>query len=588
MTSESTRRARRLSTPPLRTPQSAAEAAARPKLRPGAAVIAVHGMGQQTKYDTMASLAGLLYDITNSGESPRGPIEVVNRTLDNGRSQVCSEFSVSTRDGSVKDVAVFEAYWAPFAEGKIGFFETIWFLFVSALWGIWLTVKDGLAGHRFQRWVFESVRSYPVSWATLPLLAVTSAGVIGITLIMAAALAALFAKLASFVAQAFFRVPLDVAQSPLVAQIDELQKYFAWVMLLMFAVGIAVIAVVGALRRIGASAVPGAARWVLIGLVIVVALTAGASGFALAGITLQAALPLVLAPDTRFGALLAASVSGARELLQFMVGYVPLLLQWPIEQVILVNVGAFLVVYFFGKQFVGDVAIYVSAHRVNRYWEARDNIRGAALEVARGVYECKEGDGFRYDEVYFIAHSLGSVIAYDTINAILRDELVMGKRIDALNRTKGLLTYGSPLDKTAFLFRAYSSGSVERLAAVAAGQPLIVSEVWRRLKWINIHSVADPISGAVEYYGPPGDACVINRNDRQSFVPLLAHVQYENHETFHDALRELLDARDASSRALSEKGRRRKRGWRGRVRRVQTQVADRDSAVASDNTALRS
>src|SRR6185503_11824642 len=115
-------------------------------------------------------------------------------------------------------------------------------------------------------------------------------------------------------------------------------------------------------------------------------------------------------------------------------------------------------------------------------------------------YGCKDGDELRYDEVYFVAHSLGAVVAYDTINAIFRDELVLRRPIDAVNRTRGLLTYGAPLDKTAFLFRAYSSGSVERLAAVAAWQPLIVSKAFRKLAWINIHSVADPISASIEYY----------------------------------------------------------------------------------------
>ena len=163
-------------------------------------------------------------------------------------------------------------------------------------------------------------------------------------------------------------------------------------------------------------------------------------------------------------------------------------LQFPPAVVIPLNLLIFWVVYFFGKQFVGDVAIYVSAHRVNRYWDTREAIRDAAHEVAKDVYGCKEANELRYDEVYFVAHSLGAVVAYDTINAIFRDELVLQQPIDAVNRTKGLLTYGSPLDKTAFLFRAYSSGSVERLAAVAAWQPLIISKAFRKLAWINIHS----------------------------------------------------------------------------------------------------
>ena len=183
--------------------------------------------------------------------------------------------------------------------------------------------------------------------------------------------------------------------------------------------------------------------------------------------------------------------------------------------------------YFFCKQFVGDVAIYVSAHRVNRYWVTREAIRDAAHEVANDVYGCKDGNELRYDEVYFVAHWLGAVVAYDTINAIFRDELVLQHPIDAVNRTKGLLTYGAPLDKTAFLSARYSSGSVARLAAIAAWQPVILSEAFRKFKWINIHSTADPISAPIGYYGTPKRPTSTTDTTSSHFVPLVAHVEYE-------------------------------------------------------------
>jgi len=49
-----------------------------------------------------------------------------------------------------------------------------------------------------------------------------------------------------------------------------------------------------------------------------------------------------------------------------------------------------------------------------------------------------------------------------------------------------------------------------------------------------------PISASIEYYGPPKDPCVDNRIDQQSFLPLVAHVQYEGHETFREALCDLI------------------------------------------------
>jgi hypothetical protein len=535
MTSDAARRAERLSTPaPL--PLAEFVAVAR---RPRAAVIAVHGMGQQNMYDTMTSLAGRLHDMTASPNTP-SPIKIVNRQMDKDHSQICSEFTVPTTDGGEKDVTVFEAYWAPLTEGKIGFWQTVWFLFVAALWGATLIVKDAVALHGFQRWIFDKVRNYGVSWATIPLLAVTFAGVFGIIAIMAAALAALAAKLAIVAAHTFFSVSIAVRRPPLVIEIDALQTQFTAVLLAMLALGVTIAATFGLVGRLlSSSFLTKVARALLIVLIIVVALAAGLCGFALAGVIAQAGLTFMLGHGTGYGVF----VDWPRDILRLAVSYLPHQLQSPPAVAIPLNLFIFWVVYFFGKQFVGDVAIYVSAHRVNRYWDTREAIRNAAHEVAKEVYGCKEGNALRYDEVYFVAHSLGAVVAYDTINAIFCDELVLQQPIDAVNRTKGLLTYGSPLDKTAFLFRAYSSGSVERLAAVAASQPLILSEAFRKLAWINIHSVADPISAPIEYYGTPECPGVDNRNDEQSFLPLVAHVQYEGHETFRVALCELIGAR---------------------------------------------
>ena len=84
MTSDAARRADRLSTPaPLPLPQFVEVVGDKPAVarRPRAAVIAVHGMGQQSRYDTMTSLAGRLDDMTNAPNTARA-IKVVNRQMD--------------------------------------------------------------------------------------------------------------------------------------------------------------------------------------------------------------------------------------------------------------------------------------------------------------------------------------------------------------------------------------------------------------------------------------------------------------------------------------------------------------------------
>jgi len=547
MTSDAARRAGRLSTPARLQPTEFVDGRKRDAgRRTRAAVIVVHGMGQQNRYDTMTSVAARLDDMTGGGHkrsaSTHEPIRIVNRPMNEQRSQICCELTVPAIDGGEKDVDVFEAYWAPLTEGKIGFWETVWFLFVSALWGVTLTIKDAVAlrGYGFRRWVFNRPRNYRVSWATLPLLAITFSGVFGIVLIMIAALAAGAAKLVAATAQAFISISVAAAPTALVFQIDRLQTQFASLLLAAVALGVLIAATFALLGRL--VAVPflvGVARVLLILLTIVLAVAAGLCGFALVGVIAQRIATFILGHGTGYGVL----VQWPTEILRWAVSHLPHPLRLSPAVAIPANLVIFWFVYFFAKQFVGDVAIYVTAHRVNRYWETREAIRDAAHQVAQDVYGCMEGHELRYHEVYFVAHSLGAVVAYDTINAIFRDELVLGRPFHAVTRTKGLLTYGAPLDKTAFLFRAYSSGSVERLAAVAASQPLILSEAFRRFQWINIHSVADPISGSIGYYGTPEDPHVSNRNDEQSFVPLAAHVQYEGHKAFRVALCELIGLR---------------------------------------------
>jgi hypothetical protein len=114
-------------------------------------------------------------------------------------------------------------------------------------------------------------------------------------------------------------------------------------------------------------------------------------------------------------------------------------------------------------EFAGDVAAYVSPYKVSKFEEIRRAIQDRGKRVARFVYSAESDTPGRalYDHVYVVGHSLGSVQAYDTLNdAINRDIHEHGwsagspeGAFGVVQRTKLLLTFGSPLDKTAFVFR---------------------------------------------------------------------------------------------------------------------------------------
>jgi hypothetical protein len=95
-----------------------------------------------------------------------------------------------------------------------------------------------------------------------------------------------------------------------------------------------------------------------------------------------------------------------------------------------------------------------------------------------------------------------------------------------------LITFGSPLDKTAFVFRSADSGN----AAVREGlavtvQPLILAPASRGFDWVNIHSRNDIISGALDYYPR-----VTNVEDPQADIPIWAHTQFWSNQLLAQTL----------------------------------------------------
>jgi pimeloyl-ACP methyl ester carboxylesterase len=198
---------------------------------------------------------------------------------------------------------------------------------------------------------------------------------------------------------------------------------------------------------------------------------------------------------------------------------------------------------------VGDVAIYVSSHTVNRFQKTRNDIQAAVLDVARCVYEWSETeDGAPYyDRVVVVGHSLGSVTAYDALNAMLREDEIGGSGLAVAERTSMLLTFGSPLDKTAFLFRNQRDDRSDvREALAAAVQPLIRDYGFRPPRWVNLWSPGDWIGASLAYYddddGAGGSKRIENVLDDEATTPLLAHQEHWSgrrlgHTLFEEAIR---------------------------------------------------
>ncbi len=214
---------------------------------------------------------------------------------------------------------------------------------------------------------------------------------------------------------------------------------------------------------------------------------------------------------------------------------------------------AFLVRYFV-IEFVGDVAAYISPYKDSKFDELRHQIRKIGVDVGKVIYGFGEKQPAipDYEKVIIAGHSLGSVVAYDTLNSLIAADEVCTKttRRDVVGRTRALITFGSPLDKTAFIFRNQARTEQEwiREKLAASVQPLIVSYHDFRpesFHWVNIWSPMDIISGSLEYYDSPQVAPsdprhVENVKDKQAWIPFYAHVQYWGNPTLREYTYNLL------------------------------------------------
>ena len=98
-----------------------------------------------------------------------------------------------------------------------------------------------------------------------------------------------------------------------------------------------------------------------------------------------------------------------------------------------------------------------------------------------------------------MAHSLGSVIAHDTLLALKRDHP------DKLNRISDLITYGSPIDKFVYFFEGLQGLSPRYVKTIHRLRGELFKGRAKPLTWQNFYEEGDPIGGTVHTAGPSWD-----------------------------------------------------------------------------------
>ena len=471
-------------------------------------------MGQQVKFETLDLAAtALRREALRRGNAE--PAVAVRMLRFDDDAIARAELTLTDAGGAARAVHLFEAYWAPLTEGQIGVLQTLAFL-----------VRSGWAGLRrsargcFHRFMFGRNQRLPVG---------PRAG-----LAFLAALAALLA---------FLSLSAEVTGVALTRIITGGRA--AWpdprllvdltldVLALFGSLGLAAIGIglAASGRRIGTKGsvrVPSPARvklaWALVWSAFPLMLASGALAAWHVVIHCCAGVEHPLwCGWPPFAAAAAALGADCPPLLFTLLA----MLLWGSLLAVAVPLRGVIV------QFAGDVAIYVSAFTVNRFQKTRDEIQAAGLQVARCVYEWSEpGEAApHYDRVIVVGHSLGSVIAYDTLNAMLREDALDGGGLAVADRTSMLLTFGSPLDKTAFLFRNQRDETSDvREALAAAVQPLIRDYALRPARWVNLWSPGDWIGAKLSYYDDPAGAGgakrIENLVDPDATTPLMAHNEH--------------------------------------------------------------
>ena len=468
------------------------------------AVLVCHGMGEQVPFETIDDIAREVVDVCKA-EGTEGELDVGQEVGGDGSFIPRAEIRFTSKEGARVVADFYEAYWAPLTEGKIGLFGTISFLCTAALRGL----RFALHGI-FDRWMFGGRQEFRVRPRAIMQLLLAWWSVVVITIMLAGWSALVLALVASILGVSWPR-PSDLAA---IVSFDLAALAH---LLVIGAVAFVVTRTFGTRHRpipsihspdrgVLAPARSSRAIFLLLAIIVVVA------AVWLAVIFDRWLQHIILGSDGVFIGCVVGSL---------IIGVALAWLAWVLVE------------------YLGDVAIYVSSYKASRFQDTRSAIQAASRAIARQIYAAQGAD--RFDDVLVVGHSLGSVIAYDALDdAIDRDLHVGGwfpesarDQYTVVARTRLLLTFGSPLDKTAFIFRTQESREAFEIreALAATMQPLIVREDYgyRPTHWINIWSRHDWVSGALDYYDAPDATTpkrVLNVQANTAFDPIRAHTGY--------------------------------------------------------------
>jgi hypothetical protein len=216
---------------------------------------------------------------------------------------------------------------------------------------------------------------------------------------------------------------------------------------------------------------------------------------------------------------------------------------------------------------IGCLAVYLGADDLSKNFAARSQILHECttllIDLLAGHDQTDAPNNeWTYDEVLLAGHSLGSVIAYDSLSQLIVRDLAKDPTLGdvPLKKVKGLLTFGCPLNKVVYFFRARTNRRTNVLSQILytlhafrlrtplppeANPEISVPHPFPKnlpfapdFRWYNAYSPFDIISGRMQFYIADLDVPV-----ERGVMPWTAHLSYWENDDLYSLFSDLLYSR---------------------------------------------
>jgi len=213
---------------------------------------------------------------------------------------------------------------------------------------------------------------------------------------------------------------------------------------------------------------------------------------------------------------------------------------------------------------IGCLAVYLGSDDLSKNYAARSQILHECTTLLIELLAGKDEKGdlneqWNYDQVLVAAHSLGSVIAYDSLSQLIVRDFAKDPSIHglALSKVKGLLTFGCPLNKVFYFFRSRTNLRTNVLSQILyalhpfrlkvplppqANPEISLPHPFPEklpfspdFRWYNAYSPFDIISGRMQFYEADLDVPV-----ERGVTPWTAHLSYWENDDLYSLFSHLI------------------------------------------------